>query len=102
MFTDTCIFYCQFIIKSKIRMLFCPVPVRPWTISDISIDPDEVAQYVYKYTFSQMKWLAYLEAVRPAQRMGDEVSGVRACLPPQAPRADNDLPQVGGGHAGGR
>ena len=28
-------------------MLFCPVPVRPWTISDISIDPDEVALYVY-------------------------------------------------------
>lgn len=41
-------------------MLFCPVPVRPWTISDISIDPDEVAQYVYKYTFSQMKWLGPL------------------------------------------
>ena len=36
------------------------VPVRPWTISDISIDPDEVAQYVYKYTFSQMKWLGPL------------------------------------------
>lgn len=41
-------------------MLFCPVPVRPWVISDMSIDPDEVAQYVYKYTFSQIKWLGPL------------------------------------------
>lgn len=41
-------------------MLFCPVPVRPWTISDIAIDPKEVAEYVYRYTFSQMKWLGPL------------------------------------------
>lgn len=41
-------------------MLYCPVPVRPWTISDISIDPREVAEYVYKYTFSQIKWLGPL------------------------------------------
>lgn len=41
-------------------MLFCPVPVRSWSISDMMIDPKEVAEYSYKYTFSQIKWLGPL------------------------------------------
>ena len=41
-------------------MLFTPVPVRSWSISDMMIDPLEVAQYSYKYTFSQVKWLGPL------------------------------------------
>lgn len=41
-------------------MLFCPVPVRSWSISDMMIDPLEVAEYSYKYTFSQVKWLGPL------------------------------------------
>ena len=41
-------------------MLFCPVPVRSWSISDMMIDPREVAEYSYKYTFSQIKWLGPL------------------------------------------
>lgn len=41
-------------------MLFCPVPVRSWSISDMMIDPKEVAEYSYKYTFSQVKWLGPL------------------------------------------
>ncbi|MBE5796453.1 MAG: hypothetical protein E7327_03640 [Clostridiales bacterium] len=41
-------------------MLFCPVPVRSWSISDMMIDPKEVAEYSYKYTFSQVRWLGPL------------------------------------------
>ncbi len=41
-------------------MLFCPVPVRPWTISDITADPLEVAQFSYKHTFSYITWLGRL------------------------------------------
>lgn len=41
-------------------MLFTPVPVRSWSISDMMIDPKEVAEYSYKYTFSQVKWLGPL------------------------------------------
>ena len=41
-------------------MLFCPVPVRSWSISDMMIDPREVAEYSYKYTFSQVRWLGPL------------------------------------------
>lgn len=41
-------------------MLFCPVPVRSWSISDMMIDPKEVAEYSYKYTFSQIRWLGPL------------------------------------------
>ncbi len=41
-------------------MLFCPLPVRPWTISDITADPLEVAQFSYKHTFSYQKWLGPL------------------------------------------
>ncbi|MBQ8200940.1 MAG: hypothetical protein IJZ74_04150 [Clostridia bacterium] len=41
-------------------MLFCPVPVRPWSISDITADPLEVAQFSYKHTFSHVRWLGPL------------------------------------------
>lgn len=38
-------------------MLFIPVPIRPWTISEMSIDPEEVAAYIHKYTISRQQWL---------------------------------------------
>lgn len=34
-----------------------PVFVRPWIISNIVASVDEIAQYVYKYTFVRQKWL---------------------------------------------
>ncbi len=38
-------------------MLYMPVPIRPWVISDIVIDKREVAEYIYRYTLSQQRWL---------------------------------------------
>lgn len=38
-------------------MLYIPVPIRPWVISEITVDKDEVAAYVYKYTISRQRWL---------------------------------------------
>ena len=38
-------------------MLYIPVPIRPWVISEISIDPEEMAQYVYQFTISRQRWL---------------------------------------------
>ena len=38
-------------------MLYIPVPIRPWSISEMVVDKDEVATYVYKYTISRQKWL---------------------------------------------
>lgn len=38
-------------------ILFMPVPVRPWTMSELSINKEESAAYLYKYTFSPIKWL---------------------------------------------
>lgn len=38
-------------------MLYLPVPIRPWSISEMVVDKDEVAAYVYKYTISRQKWL---------------------------------------------
>lgn len=38
-------------------MLYIPVPIRPWVISEISMDPEEVAQYVYRFTISRQRWL---------------------------------------------
>ncbi len=38
-------------------MLFVPVPIRPWVISEITIDPKEVSEYVYRYTISPIRWL---------------------------------------------
>ncbi len=46
-------------------MLFCPVPVRPWVISDIALDPEEVAAYLYRYTFSKIPWLGPLQKSIP-------------------------------------
>ena len=40
-----------------VAMLNIPVPLRPWTISEITVNKDEVAAYVYKYTISRQKWL---------------------------------------------
>lgn len=38
-------------------MLYIPVPIRPWSISEMVMDKHEVADYVYKYTISRQKWL---------------------------------------------
>ena len=41
-------------------MLFIPVPVRPWVISNMTANPGEVAEYLYKYTIGPMTWLGRL------------------------------------------
>lgn len=38
-------------------MLYIPVPIRPWTISEMSIDPEEVSEYLYRYTIGPIQWL---------------------------------------------
>ena len=40
-----------------VGMLYIPVDVRPWVISEIMIDKDEMAQYVFQYTVSNMNWI---------------------------------------------
>ena len=34
-----------------------PVYIRPWVISEMVMDKKEVAEYVYKYTFSGLDWM---------------------------------------------
>lgn len=41
-------------------MLYIPVPVRPWVISNMTTNVQEVAEYLYKYTFGPMTWLGPL------------------------------------------
>lgn len=38
-------------------MLFIPVPIRPWVISNMTVNTQEVAKYLYQYTFGPMTWL---------------------------------------------
>lgn len=38
-------------------MLYIPVPVRPWVISNMTTSVQEVAEYLYKYTFGPIAWL---------------------------------------------
>lgn len=38
-------------------MLYIPVPVRPWVMSELTNTPLEVAEYVYKWSISPIKWL---------------------------------------------
>ena len=38
-------------------MLYIPVPVRPWVISNMMSSAQEVAEYLYRYTFGPMEWL---------------------------------------------
>ena len=38
-------------------MLYIPVPVRPWVISNMTTSVGEVAEYLYKYTIGPMTWL---------------------------------------------
>lgn len=38
-------------------MLFIPVDVRPWTISEIVDDAEEMARYFHKYTISPITWI---------------------------------------------
>lgn len=37
--------------------VFTPSHVRPWVISNIMVDMQETVPYLYKYTFSQVKWI---------------------------------------------
>lgn len=41
-------------------MLFIPVPVRPWVISNMTTSVEEVAAYLMKYTIGPMTWLGRL------------------------------------------
>ena len=41
-------------------MLYIPVPIRPWVMSELNIHKDEVAAYVYKHTISRITWLGPL------------------------------------------
>ena len=34
-----------------------PVPARPWVISRIAVDKDEVTAYLYRYTFQDLAWM---------------------------------------------
>jgi len=34
-----------------------PIPVRSWAISEMVIDKEEVAQYIYRFTLQRQKWL---------------------------------------------
>lgn len=38
-------------------MLFIPSYVRPWSISQVMVDKEETVQYLYRYNFSEAKWL---------------------------------------------
>lgn len=41
-------------------MLYIPVAIRPWVMSELTIHKDEVAAYVHRYTISKMTWLGPL------------------------------------------
>ena len=51
-------------------MLYIPVPIRPWVISEMSIDPEEVSEYVYRYTISPIRWLPEKWKKPIAKRIG--------------------------------
>lgn len=38
-------------------MLYIPEYVRPWSISQIMVDPQETAEYLYRYNFGPARWL---------------------------------------------
>lgn len=40
-----------------VSVAYLPVPSRLWIISQMSVDRDEVADYVYRNTFSHQRWL---------------------------------------------
>ena len=40
-----------------VSVCYLPVAVRSWSIDKVMGDVDEVTAYIYKYTFSQVKWL---------------------------------------------
>ena len=37
--------------------IFTPTDVRPWTISNVMTDLDETVEYLYRYTFSHVRWI---------------------------------------------
>ena len=40
-----------------VATLFIPAPVRPWVISEIAVDKEEMAQYLYRFTISRQRWI---------------------------------------------
>lgn len=40
-----------------VSMLYLPVPVRPWVISEITRDPEEMAEYFNHYTLQPIRWI---------------------------------------------
>lgn len=63
-----------------VAMLNIPVPVRPWTISEISVDKDEMAAYVYKYTIKRQRWLPECLKMPVAKMLGPISVWAMGCL----------------------
>lgn len=61
-------------------VLNIPVPVRPWTISEITVDKDEMAEYVYKYTISRQRWLPERLKMPLAKMLGPISVWAMGCL----------------------
>ena len=63
-----------------VAMLNIPVPVRPWTISEISVNKDEMAAYVYKYTIKRQRWLPECLKMPIAKMLGPISVWAMRCL----------------------
>lgn len=61
-------------------VLNIPVPIRPWTISEITVDKDEMASYVYKYTIKRQKWLPEFLKMPIAKMIGPLSVWAMGCL----------------------
>ncbi len=61
-------------------VLNIPVPIRPWTISEITVNKDEMAAYVYKYTISRQKWLPEFLKMPIAKMIGPVSVWAMGCL----------------------
>lgn len=63
-----------------VAVLNIPVPVRPWTISEITVDKDEMAAYVYKYTIKRQRWLPERLKMPLAKMLGPISVWAMRCL----------------------
>ena len=61
-------------------VLNIPVPIRPWTISEITVDKDETAEYVYKYTIKRQRWLPECLKMPIAKLIGPISVWAMGCL----------------------
>ena len=61
-------------------VLNIPVPIRPWTISEITVDKDEMAEYVYKYTIKRQRWLPECLKMPIAKLIGPISVWAMGCL----------------------